>query len=293
MDVVRFRGGLGNQMFQYAFLKGLEAKGRKVGASLGFYKEHPELMQFELDRVFPNIAMDIGYDKEFFDAYDKWCLIKADDEKVENFRKDLKNRYFWNEATEEGGNYQEDVYVTKECVFVGYWQTEKYFADIRQELLRDFQFSEGEKKLEVMKEKMLADNNHVSVHIRRGDYLDCPELYGGICTEQYYKDAMQLVSQKVGNPVWVFFSDDIGWVKEHYRFGDNALYVEPSMFGQYQAWYDMCLMSCCSYNIIANSSFSWWGAWLNQRENRIVIAPRKWLNNRQRNDICPKNWIRV
>ena len=76
MDIVRFKGGLGNQMFQYAFLKSLESKGRNVGASLGFYKEHPELRQFELDNVFPNIKMKTGFDAEFFRAYDKWCSIK-------------------------------------------------------------------------------------------------------------------------------------------------------------------------------------------------------------------------
>lgn len=292
MDIVRFKGGLGNQMFQYAFLKSLESKGRKVGASLGFYYENPGAMQYELDKVFHNIDMITGFDKEFYDAYDKWCLIKTDDGKVENFRKDLKNRYFWNETTDEGGNYQEDVYLTQDCVFVGYWQTEGYFVHIRQELLKDFQFSEGEKQLKIWKEKLLTNDNYVSVHIRRGDYLKHPELYGGICTDQYYKNAMQFIKQKADSPVFVFFSDDIGWVKEHCRF-DNAIYIETSMFEHYQAWYDMCLMSCCSHSIIANSSFSWWGAWLNQRDDKIVIAPKKWFNNRKESNRCPEEWIRL
>lgn len=292
MDIVRFKGGLGNQMFQYAFLKGLESKGRKAGASLGFYDENPELAQFELDKVFPNIVMDTGCDQEFFAAYDKWCSMKTNPEKVENFRKNLEDRYFWNETPDEGGIFQEAVYMTRECVFAGYWQTEKYFVHIRQGLLKDFQFSEGEERLKDLKGRMLASNNFVSVHVRRGDYLQHPELYGGICTDEYYKAAMELAGRKIASPLFVFFSDDIGWVKEHYKF-DNALYIEAGMFEHYQPWYDMCLMSCCSHNIIANSSFSWWGAWLNRRAGKIVIAPEKWFNNRKRTDACPEDWIRV
>ena len=292
MDVVRFKGGLGNQMFQYAFLKSLEYRGRKVGASLGFYGENPKLMQYELDRTFPNIVMNTGFDKEFFEAYGKWCRIKSDDKKVDVFRKDLEHRYFWNETTEEGGNYQEGVYLTKECVFVGFWQTEKYFTGFRRELLKDFQFREGEERLAGMRKIFSGQDYYVSVHIRRGDYLKCQELYGNICTERYYGKAMEYIRQRVPKPVFVFFSDDMEWVKKSCRM-DNAIYIVAGMFEHYEAWYDMCLMSCCAHNIVANSTFSWWGAWLNQRADQIVIAPEKWMNNRKKSDRCPAGWVRL
>lgn len=183
MDIVRFKGGLGNQMFQYAFLKSLEHKGRNVGASIGFYKEHPELHQFILNKVFPNIKMNVGFEKEFFEAYDKWCLVKSDEKQLKNFKKDLKNRYFWSEDVDEEGTYQENVYLTEHCVFSGYWQTEKYFIQVKKELLTDFQFLHAmkEEKLLVLAKKLSRNNNYISVHIRRGDYLQYPKLYGNIC----------------------------------------------------------------------------------------------------------------
>lgn len=294
MDIVRFKGGLGNQMFQYAFLKSLESKGRNVGASLGFYKEHPELRQFELDNVFPNIKMKTGFDAEFFRAYDKWCSIKYDNVKLDTFKKDLKNRFFWSEAAEEEGNYQEKVYETENCVFSGYWQTEKYFTEIRKELVKDFDFSDINKDygLLLLSKRLLANDSYISIHVRRGDYLQWPEIYGEICTEQYYQDAMTLLETKVHCPIFVFFSDDINWVKSHLRRAEG-IYIDNSIFDHYQPWYDMYLMSCCSHNIIANSSFSWWGAWLNQRENRQVVAPKKWFYSQDRRDVCPEDWIRL
>ncbi len=294
MDVVRFKGGLGNQMFQYAFLKSLEYRGRKVGASLGFYREHLDLRQFELDKVFVNVKMETGFDKEFFTAYDKWNLIKADKKRVKEFRRDFRNRYFWGEAEDEVGRYQAEVYLTENCVFAGYWQTEKYFIDIRKELLDDLQFlnGNGEQRLKALGQQLLGNDNYVSVHVRRGDYLQFSEIYGDICGEQYYQKAMAYINQRVCSPVFVFFSDDIGWVKEHYG-DENSIYIEESMFEDYQSWYDMYLMSCCSHNIIANSTFSWWGAWLNQREEKMVIAPQKWMNTLNMTDICPKTWLRL
>ncbi len=294
MDIVRFKGGLGNQMFQYAFLKSLEYHKRKAGASLGFYEEYPDSRRFELDRVFPNIRMDKGFDTEFLASYDKWNLIKSDSKKLERFKKDVKNRYFWSETEDEVGRYQAEVYLTENCVFAGYWQTEKYFIEIRKDLLEDFRFLNGdrEQSLSALGQQLLEHDNYVSVHVRRGDYLQFSEVYGNICKEQYYEAAMAYISQRVQSPVFVFFSDDIEWVKGHY--GDKkSIYVEESMFEDYQSWYDMYLMSCCSHNIIANSTFSWWGAWLNQREEKLVIAPKKWMNNRNMADICPKNWIRL
>ena len=294
MDVVRFKGGLGNQMFQYAFLKSLEHRGRMAGASLGFYDEYPDSRKFELDRVFPNIRMDTGFDKEFFEAYNKWNLIKSDSKKLEDFKRDLKNRYFWSEADDEVGRYQAEVYMTENCVFAGYWQTEKYFTEIRKELLSDLRFlnGAGDQRLEALGQQFLEHDNYVSVHVRRGDYLQFSEMYGNICKEQYYQAAMEYINQRFSSPVFVFFSDDIEWVKGHYGNADS-IYVEAGMFEEYQSWYDMYLMSCCSHNIVANSTFSWWGAWLNEREEKLVIAPKKWMNILNMTDICPKTWIRL
>lgn len=292
MDIVRFKGGLGNQMFQYAFLKSLESRNREVIASLGFYSEHPELMQYELDKVFPNIVLKTEENDIFIEEYSKWYLIKNDKILLKKFIEDIPNRFFWAEKIEENGNYQEKVYDTTNCVFAGYWQSYKYFNHIREKLLLDFKFQAGENRLIKLKKVIAANNNFVSVHVRCGDYFQADKIYGNICTIEYYKTALREIQKYVKKPVFVFFSDDIDWVKKHMII-DGAIYVEKSMFEDYKLWYDMSLMSVCSYNIIANSSFGWWGAWLNQREGRKVIAPRKWINGYEFNDICPKEWIRL
>lgn len=289
MDIVRFKGGLGNQMFQYALLKALASRGRKAMGSLGFYVKNPSLASFCLSNVFPNVSFDIVDESIFEDINEQWRTIKKDETELRKYLTGYAHRFFWVE--EQDGTYNEHIFDTNNCVFVGYWQTEKYFSHIRKELLWDFQFAVGEEKLEDLRNKFLV-GNYVSVHIRRGDYLRHPEIYGNICVDSYYNEALAFVRKNVNNPVFVFFSDEIEWVREHYKYQD-ALYIEAEMFEHYQAWYDMCLMSCCVCNIIANSTFSWWGAWLNQRPGRKVIAPEPWLNGREMPDICPVDWIRL
>ena len=291
MDIVRFRGGLGNQMFQYALLRTLSSQGREVMVSLGFYRKNPNVMPFVLKKVFGNVSFRV-IDERIFEEIDKqWREIKQDGKRLDKFIEDYPNRFFWVEEPMIG-IYDEHIFKTKHCTFVGYWQTEKYFKDIKEEILWNFQFAEGEKCLRVLKEKLLSGDNYVSVHIRRGDYLTISELYGNICTDQYYEAAMRFVGERLNSPVFVFFSDDIKWVEEHYKF-HNAIYIKADMFRDYQAWYDMCLMSCCAYHIIANSSFSWWGAWLDKRKEKNVIAPKQWLNGYAMPDICPDEWVRL
>ncbi len=291
MDIVRFKGGLGNQMFQYAFLKALTMQGRNVKASIGFYDKHPELMKYCLGRVFDNIHLEYIPEEEF-DAIDsKWKLIKQNDSELEKFKKDYKNRFFWVE--EFSGVYFSDVFNTINCTFIGYWQTEKYFKDIRKELLFDFSFSFGDNKLGKIKKELMGNKSYVSVHIRRGDYLELPDVFENLISNGYYIKAMQYIEKKIENPIYVYFSDNIQWVKENFK-DDNGIFIEDKMFDKYENWYDMCLMSVCSHNIIANSTFSWWGAWLNQNEDKIVVAPQQWFcDGRKPSDICPEEWIRI
>lgn len=290
MDIVRFKGGLGNQMFQYALLKALLLCGREVTGSLGFYENHSQLRPFCLTDVFKNVSFNIVDEQTFKMINEQWRQIKQDKKKYDSFMKDYSNRFFWIE--EEVGTYDERIFTTHDCTFIGYWQTEKYFIQIKKKLLEDFKFSMGEERLCILRERLLASNNYISVHIRRGDYLNFSELYGNICTEQYYKRAINFMEKQVNSPVFIFFSDDIGWVKKHYKY-NNAIYIEPVMFENYQPWYDMNLMSSCSHNIIANSTFSWWGAWLNKNPYKTVIAPQKWINGTEMLDICPIDWIRM
>lgn len=289
MDIVRFKGGLGNQMFQYALLKSLSLQGRKVTASLGFYSRPSCERAFCLNEVFENVCFEVVNERIFKEIDIRWRAIKHNEKKIKEFLQDYANRFFWVE--DAYGTYDESVFKTCNCAFVGYWQTEKYFGWAKKELLHDFKFSKGEEQLEKWKKRLTSSENYVSVHIRRGDYLKNSELYGNLSVSQYYEKAMRLAEKRNSNSIFVFFSDDIEWVKEHY-YRKRAIYIQPELFDHYQMWYDMCLMSCCAHNIIANSSYSWWGAWLNGRGG-TVIAPKLWLKGYEMPDICPDSWIRV
>lgn len=291
MDIVRFRGGLGNQMFQYAFYQALKQRGREVKANLGFYRRRPQSRSFGLTEVFPNIVLEEVSDEIFDDIDSRWIKIKSDSERLEAFLKDYDNRFFF---VEDGRRkWLPEVFETKNCTFVGYWQSEKYFQDIKEILLEDFTFKvtcAGVKKLQ---EEFLGNKSYVSVHIRRGDYLNYKQMWGNLSENGYYQKAILYMKNRIPNARFVFFSDDIEWVKVNYRY-DNAIYIGKEMFDYYEFWYDMFLMSCCAHNIIANSSFSWWGAWLNQNESKTVIAPEMWFfDGKPHKDICPVSWIRL
>lgn len=290
MDIVRFGGGLGNQMFQYALIEALEAKGRKVKASLGYYDKHPEAMRFCLCNVFPNIKLDYISNLEFDKIDAEWIKIKQNPEKKQEFFENIKERFFWVENP-DFSTYRPEIFETKACVFVGCWQTEKYFLDIREKLLNKFEFKKV-KELEEYVQRIIRNKNCISVHIRRGDYLEQADKYGNICTKHYYESAIAYMKKNVPNSKFVFFSDDIIWVKKNFAISD-AEYCTGKIFRTYEDWYDMYLMSQCSHNIVANSSFSWWGAWLNKNENKIVISPKKWMNIRPMPDIHPDSWIQL
>ena len=133
-----------------------------------------------------------------------------------------------------------------------------------------------------------------SIHIRRGDYLEKSELYGGICTRKYYTDAIEYIKYRDKNAKFIVFSDETDRNKLSLLLGkDNIIYFQQEDFTEYEDWYDMYLMSICKHNIIANSTFSWWGAWLNRNDNKIVVAPQKWINIYKYEDIYPKEWVQI
>ena len=283
--IIVYRGGLGNQMFQYALARKFEKMGKYVTADLSFYSKS-NLCSFNLEQVFKDIKLTecnyliyIKYKFGYFDI--KTSLYKTKIYKeIDAFE---EKKVCANEYVKKG----------EEGIYDGYWQSEKYFIDIRETLLNDFHFPLGEKKLQLISERMKHENA-ISVHIRRGDYLDekVNGRYGNICTKEYYKKAIQMIKRKINHPIFYFFSDDIEWVKANIYI-ENGTYIKKNDFDDFHDWYDMYLMTICKHNVIANSSFSWWGAWLNQNETKMVIAPHKWINGCELPDICPQEWIRL
>lgn len=292
MDIVRFKGGLGNQIFQYAFMEALKKRGRDVKASLGGYTKKSNTRTFSLCGVFPNIELEYVSETEFGMIDEEWKKIKQDPAKMEAFRNDFGRRFFWAEDVQnEPCVYHSQVFLTKACTFVGYWQSEKYFKDIRDTLLGKLSFTGVTADLGKFGD-MLEEQGFISVHVRRGDYLANPDVYAGVCTRGYYEKAVHYMRDGGRGNRFIFFSDDMDWVTKNLKV-PGAIYFDAERFPGHQDWYDMYLMSRCRHNIIANSTFSWWGAWLNKSAEKVVIAPNRWHKNNDTPDIWCEEWIRL
>ena len=259
--IIKIKGGLGNQMFQYAHGRSLEFSGKKVVFDVSFFEDNKN-----------DIARDFKLDN--FNIATKAEFINKKNIFLDFFIK-LERRF--------GLNIEE------------FFQNEKYIKDIEEIIRKEFTLKNnfGNKAGERFR---LIENseNSVSLHIRRGDYVSDKKTkdYHGICDLEYYKKAVDYLKKKLGEIKIFVFSDDIDWVKENLQVED-LYFVSNDEIKDYE---ELILMSKCHHNIIANSTFSWWGAWLNENKDKIVIAPKKWFNNEQandKNDIVPKNWIKL
>ena len=178
----------------------------------------------------------------------------------------------------------------------GYWQSEKYFENNKLNILNDLRIITDQSSQNVEISKQIASNVSVSLHIRRGDYVSNSEYNAthGTCSLSYYKTAVSYLLKNIGKNFTIFaFSDDPEWVYSNLKLPVDIRFVNNNS-SEY-SYEDLRLMSECNHNIIANSSFSWWGAWLNTNNNKIVIAPSKWYANQyiKNNDIIPANWIKI
>jgi hypothetical protein len=177
----------------------------------------------------------------------------------------------------------------------GYWQSERYFSDIAGVLRQEFT---AEAPLDRENEALaagIAAVNAVSLHVRRGDYVDDPTTnrFHGICAPDYYQRAVDFVASRVEAPRLFVFSDDLQWTRANLRFSVPMTFVDanPPDCG----YRDMRLMTRCRHHIVANSSFSWWGAWLNPSREKIVVAPCRWFgaSRNDTSDLIPPNWVRL
>lgn len=274
MDIVRFKGGLGNQMFQYAFMEELRSRGRDVYGSIGGYgidRGAESDRPFLLDRVFPNVNLKLIEEKKFDEINNKWKIIKEDPEQLRLFldKSNSKDRFFY--ATDDSFYFDEGVFKLNNCVYVGYWQNVNYFDLAKEKIRKCFQFRNDNIELQKYGESI---KNYIAVHVRRGDYL--LEDLMQVCDVDYYKRAMKIIREKDRTAEFLFFSDDIEWVQKNLK-GSRINYFHKENFSNYEDWYDMYLMSKCKGNIISNSTFSWWGAWLNDETNKVVISPQNWV----------------
>ncbi len=289
MKIVRIFGGLGNQMFQYALAEALRSRGEDVRIDASCMRGYPWHNGFELDRIFPaDISqatflelLKVAYPLPHFRLWQfgKHFLPKRKSMIVEDSDMTFNNAVFDTD---------------RDLLIEGYWQTEKYFADHKARIAKAFSFPEFDAGSQ---NHLLADkiksHNAVSVHIRRGDYLKISNT-SGICTEEYYDKAIRHIIEKCAPDMFVFFSDDINWCENHFKsLGQNLSVEFVGWNSGTNSFRDMQLMSLCDHNIIANSSFSWWGAWLNNNPNKTIIAPTRWMNGPGWPDITPDEWIKI
>lgn len=273
MIVVKLIGGLGNQLFQYATAKALALhKGQELYIDKSAFNNY-ELRAYGLHNF--NVKVKI---------YKQPSKI---------IRKLLVKFGVNTNYKEQSFAYNSELFKikSKNILLDGYFQCEKYFSEFRTEILKDLKIVSPLKKETQEQLKNIAKVNSVSIHIRRGDYLQNEKH--NTSKEDFYKDAMALIENKIENPVYFMFSDDMEWVKTNFKTNVETVYID---FNDANTDYeDLKLMTACKHNIIANSSFSWWAAWLNTNENKTVIAPQQWFNDESQDysDVIPNTWIKL
>lgn len=177
----------------------------------------------------------------------------------------------------------------------GYWQSEKYFAEIEDIIRKEFTVKTNQAGQNRELADLIASRDSVSLHIRRGDYVSNPETnkFHGTCDLDYYFRCVEHLTQKVKNPHFFIFSDEPEWAHKNLKLPNQTTFVDHNRTDK--NYEDMRLMSQCKHHIIANSAFSWWGAWLNQNPCKIVLAPKKWFNSvdYNTNDLIPDGWLKI
>lgn len=284
MNIVWIDGGLGNQMFQYALALKMESMGRQVKIDVTKYAEHHVHNDFELDKVF-NISCPFADIDE---------IKKLGYRKANHLTELLKKTPFGKKTiyNNESYTFDPDVLQMDGYYLEGYWQSEKYFSDIREKILDTYHFPEFSAESQKEYADRIKNGCSVSVHIRRGDYLNYSYLQD-ICTMDYYKNAMKYFRETYEENVkFYIFTNDLPWAEEH--FGEKDCCFVKGNSGA-DSFRDMQLMSLCKHNIVANSSFSWWGAWLNKNPDKVVIAPERWINSPSDEviDVIPDSWIKM
>ena len=277
MIIVVINGQLGNQMFQYALGRHLQLRGRKVHYYTGYYQVHPEY-DFALTRLFGLVLPKATTNEVLACREDRHRLI-------DRVRRKIFGRHerVFSEVGSKSYDYRPDVFDFKMGLIDGYWQSEKYFLSIADTIRKDFKFPEASTRNKVLAVEM-SESLSVGIHVRRGDYLGCFP----VMDESYYFPAMAYFIEKYGNVHFYVFSNDMDWCRIHLK-AEKITFVDWNT-GKGSP-FDMWLMTQCKHNIIANSSFSWWGAWLNQNAEKEVIAPKSWFYHAATPDIYCKDWI--
>lgn len=290
MIITKLGGGLGNQMFQYAIGRALALRqGDRLLLDTTTYSAHTDD---------PNYR---GYGLGNFN-------VEADEASIEEiesvkYPKGKLARKLWvsfeyRVLRRRHVKFEPSVMRRKGNIYLeGYWQSPKYFNAIRATLVKELNLKRGFSPAaqDIASTISKSKGHSVSLHVRRGDYVASEaniKLYGSHCNEGYYSKALGILSAQKGDLSVFVFSDDIEWVKGNLPMPTDTVYVSETSAPDYER---MMLMALCQSHIIANSTFGWWPAWLDDKQGKTVIAPSVWIPGIDLpvDDILPSEWIRI
>ena len=296
MRIIIASRGLGNTMFQYALVVSLRhILKEKEKCVLFISATNFHHNGYELEKVFTNINpyYKLSWaERTYIHTLEKIRTLKIAKKQFPNPVLFALHKRL---CTKEGMVYYPYVFSHeyKNSYYIGQFQSYLYFNNCEDKIKDAFTFNTellSGKTME-MAEKIKGTTS-VGLHVRRGDYQSAYYYngFGTVCDINYYQNAIKLINEKLNNCHFFIFSDELDWVKQNLNIS-NATYIDFNH--KDDSWQDMYLMSLCKHNIIANSSFSWWGAWLNNNKNKIVIAPKRWWSTLEKDDIIPPQWIRI
>ena len=276
MVILQFNGGLGNQMFEYALYSSFIKRGVSAKIDLSMFLEQECHNGYELERIFSIKGIYCTpVEKKIVKGLGKVLYLMIN----HPYKERPVDQYIYNSK----------VSTISFGFLKGYWQSEKYFGGAESLIRQKFSFPEIADSVNKETQQKIQSTNSVSLHIRRGDYLTDGRSW--TLSLEYYRAAISYLKEKTKDPFFYIFSDDMEWAKEKIK-ESNALFINGNKGDK--SYIDMQLMSTCKHNIIANSSFSWWGAWLNNNPAKIVIAPQVWMPGMSGNkDMIPNDWVLI
>ena len=288
MVISNIIGGLGNQMFQFAAARALALRKKQpLKLDTSGFDQYGLHQGFQLQEAF-NGAFDVASELEIraLLGWQRAPLIQRVLSRPA--MAPLRARTL---IVEPHFQYWSAICdVPNDCYIKGYWQSEKYFLPYAEHIRADFSFKSPLHDKNIGLAENIRRQNAVSLHVRRGDYVNNPATlaHHGACSIGYYHSAVEHIRRHVDTPVFYVFSDDMPWVRENLAIAAPLHHVDHDN----RAYDDLHLISLCKHHVIANSSFSWWGAWLNAHPQKIVVAPKQWFARpRCTDDLLPSSWV--
>ncbi len=298
MIILALKGGLGNQMFQYALGRRMaHIRRTELKLDLSYYDFQAHGITEDTPRKYRLSTLNI---KESIATDEEIALFFPTDKVSLKLLNGLRNRllpyYLGSIVKEKASSFDPAILKTRKHVYLnGYWQTEKYFLDLASLIRSEFTVKSPLNEINLSIANQMRPTNSVSIHVRRGDYIinQATHDFHGVCSLDYYKRAVAEISAEITDPLFFVFSDDPEWTQDNIQLHHPTVFVTHN--GVEEEYEDLRLMSLCKHHIIANSSFSWWGAWLGTNRDKIVIAPKKWFNTADMDtkDLLPERWRKM